>query len=343
MNIPIANIYYLLLYAWDFLDVGDAVAADVAGPTTLMDLFARVLIHGMDDQLRRGLRREYATQSEQVAGLRGRIDFGESVKALVLPQGRTFCRFDDLNHDTLSNQIVRTTILRLLRRADLDEGLAAQLSGLDRRLRSIGEIPLNSDHFHSAMLQRSGPRYALLLRICRFIFDHMFPDQRDGSLKFSDFSDTELERLFEAFVRNFYRRECRDWYEGDRHFNWHDVEASDEDLAFLPRLETDVTLCRDSRVVVIDAKFYGQSLAENRFGGNRVRSDNLNQLYIYVVNMLRRGDPLRDVEGILLYPTVDRTLDLEYRVHGQRIRVCTVDLNCPWPEVRRRLMGLLPA
>lgn len=47
------------------------------------------------------------------------------------------------------------------------------------------------------------------------------------------------------------------------------------------------------------------------------------------------------LEGILLYPVVGQSLDLRYRLHGHPIRVATVGLNVPWPEIRQRLLGLI--
>jgi 5-methylcytosine-specific restriction enzyme subunit McrC len=49
----------------------------------------------------------------------------------------------------------------------------------------------------------------------------------------------------------------------------------------------------------------------------------------------------RQLEGILLYPTVGKSLDLQYRIQGHSIRVVTVDLDSDWREIHERLIGLL--
>jgi 5-methylcytosine-specific restriction enzyme subunit McrC len=43
---------------------------------------------------------------------------------------------------------------------------------------------------------------------------------------------------------------------------------------------------------------------------------------------------------MLLYPAVDRDLDLRYVVHGHPARVATIDLTREWPEIHSRLLAL---
>ncbi len=44
---------------------------------------------------------------------------------------------------------------------------------------------------------------------------------------------------------------------------------------------------------------------------------------------------------MLLYPTVETDLHLQYTLHGHRISVCTIDLAQDWREIHRRLLGLV--
>lgn len=43
----------------------------------------------------------------------------------------------------------------------------------------------------------------------------------------------------------------------------------------------------------------------------------------------------------MLYPTVDRELDLRYVIHGHPVRVATIDLAVEWPAINRRLLTLI--
>ena len=142
MNIPIENLYYLLIYAWNMLEEADQVDVDVAGSTDLLDLLARVLNGGVEHLVRRGLDRAYVARSEEIPGIRGRLLISQSVAKLSFPQGRAWCQFDDLSHDVLHNQIVKSTLGRLLKASDLDKELRKQLrANFDR----LGDVSVNRD------------------------------------------------------------------------------------------------------------------------------------------------------------------------------------------------------
>ena len=62
---PDRNIYYLLCYAWNRLDERDIVDVSGIDTTSLIELFAKVLIGGMGHLLRRGLDQGYISRSEE--------------------------------------------------------------------------------------------------------------------------------------------------------------------------------------------------------------------------------------------------------------------------------------
>jgi 5-methylcytosine-specific restriction enzyme subunit McrC len=77
--IPVRNLYYLFLYAWDRLPEGGAVdVSGVEGPE-LPNLLAKVLLEGTRRLLRRGLDRGYVERDEDTARPRGRMLVGETV------------------------------------------------------------------------------------------------------------------------------------------------------------------------------------------------------------------------------------------------------------------------
>src|ERR1039458_10864091 len=72
-QIPIANIYYLLCYAWDALEERDALTdVDALDSTDRLGLFARVLVNGTRRLLRRGLDRGYLAREDEILGVRDR-------------------------------------------------------------------------------------------------------------------------------------------------------------------------------------------------------------------------------------------------------------------------------
>jgi 5-methylcytosine-specific restriction enzyme subunit McrC len=342
MNIPIQNIYFLLCYAWDVLEEGGMVHVRQEHCRTYADLFASVLESGMTHLLKRGLDRGYITEAENTPALRGKFDVSTTVKQDCLQHARVHCQFDSLSHNVIHNQIVKTTIGMLVRCADLDPGIRNRLLGVYRRLHDISAIELSPKIFGRVTLHRNNGFYGFLLNVCRLIYDNLLIDERTGSAKFRDFLRDEkaMPRLFERFVRNFFRREQVDFWVGSRIIEWQGVVGGADALAFLPQMRTDVSLESSARNIVIDAKYYVDAL--QRFhSSDTIRSGNLYQIFAYLRNLDIREGGRRKVEGVLLYPTVSRALELEYIVQGYRIRVLTLDLDADWRQISHQMLGIL--
>lgn len=103
-------------------------------------------------------------------------------------------------------------------------------------------------------------------------------------------------------------------------------------------METDVTLRSSSRTIVIDAKYSQESVITSQYGKQTLHPDHLYQLFAYLKNLEARDEPDRSAHGIIIYPTAGRDFDLKFRVQGHEIRVRTLDLAAPWPEIRQSLL-----
>jgi 5-methylcytosine-specific restriction enzyme subunit McrC len=96
-RIPIKNVYYLLLYAWDRFTPGHQVEVGEEGSPDLPNLLARVLVGRTRGLMRRGLDRSYEGNVEETGSPRGRFLVGESARRASLVRGRLVCQFDDLS------------------------------------------------------------------------------------------------------------------------------------------------------------------------------------------------------------------------------------------------------
>jgi len=149
-EIPVANIYYLLCYAWDVLDERDSLAeVDAQESTELLALFARVLNSGTRRLLRRGLDRGYLQKQETIAGIRGKMVLAPTLRGDLMRSGRAVCEWDELEYNTLPNQLIKTTLEQLHHadalagpeHADLQEGIRDLL----RWLRPIEPVEIRSE------------------------------------------------------------------------------------------------------------------------------------------------------------------------------------------------------
>tara|TARA_B100000029_G_C17228442_1_gene834455 strand:- start:182 stop:634 length:453 start_codon:yes stop_codon:yes gene_type:complete len=149
-----------------------------------------------------------------------------------------------------------------------------------------------------------------------------------------------MRRLFEKFVFNFFRREQSEFTVSSERMRWEGVSGASEDVALLPHMRTDISLESPTRKIVIDTKFYSQTLQEYR-GKTSVRSANLYQIYSYLQNLGYRSGQNQTLEGVLLYPTVSESLSLDYEIQGHRLRIVTLGLEDDWREIRGQLLQLI--
>jgi len=341
MPIPIRNLYYLLCYAYDALDLlGEAPASGIEGPTPA-DLFARVLSHGTATLLRRGLDRNYVAHDEELRNPRGRIDVSKTVKRALESRGRVACDLDDLVADILPNQILRSTIQNL---ADggIDLDAREQCAVVLERLGPLSPLQLRPDVFRRARRLRMGLMSRTLVAWCELVYKALLPKEGGKGSPFQDFWRQEgaMRTLFEAFVRGFYRREMPELGATSERFAWHGVALDPSSGAVLPMMKTDVSLNSHSKVV-IDTKFVPEALKPGQFGGVRLRSEHLYQLMAYLTNLTAYAKCTPgEVKGVLLYPVIEAPFRYRYELLGHTVEARSLNLDREWPEIRRELEAI---
>ena len=244
-------------------------------------------------------------------------------------------RYEEMSHDILHNQLIKSTLQQLVKMKELDEELRKQASKLIRYFHEVTPIKLNRDLFIGIKLHRSNRHYRFVLDICQFLMESSLLNEEGQTNRFADFyrDPREMAMLFENFVRNFYRNELPSYHVSRETIYWQTKENRDN---YLPRMQTDITLKSKERKIIIDTKYYQQTLTSNR-GSVKVHSGNLYQLYAYLNN--QQSD--LPTSGMLLYPEVNHTLDLDYQIQEYQVQVCTVDLNMGWRKIHERLVEII--
>jgi len=341
MEIPIINIYYLLCYAWDKLEEKNIVEVKEEDHTDLLNLFAKVLVNGMNHLIKKGLDRNYVDIKEDSKCIKGKIDFNETLKRNLLIRSEINCQFDDFSYNILHNRIIKTVIGDLIRSDELDQELKEELNIIFRLLKEIDEIKLSSKIFKTVKLNRNNYFYDFLIKICRLIYDNYLITEETGSGKFKDFTrdEAKMGSLFESFVRNFYRREQEEFSVTRERIKWN-IEAEEEkDMRYMPQMETDISLRSKSKKLIIDTKYYKEAL-KGRYE-DKIISVNLYQMFAYLKNIENKGGLDKDCTGMLLYPTVKKDLDLRYNLPNHNLQIKTINLNQEWKKIHQDLLSLI--
>lgn len=343
MKIPIKNIYYLLLYAWDCLDESAEVLAASEKAGTWVDLAGRLLVAWMREQRRRGFDQNYSDAIETTTTVRGKILCIPTVRYGHLSRGRVVCTVDGLNYDTLPNRIVKAALLCVLDSRDLDRELAQDVRSELKALSRVGDSRLTVHLCHYAQTSSNNRSYRLPISIARLLADHALATEKHGSGAFRDFDRDggPMAALFESFVLQFLRREQTLFKASSKTIEWDVPEAERKTTTLLPRMKTDVTLEGPTVHTILEAKYYAKPLSEY-FGSEKLRASHLYQLFSYLENYDAANRGLMSLVGILLYaqPT-GITLDAEFALHGRPVRVLTIDLSQEWRSIKADLLSLV--
>lgn len=345
MHIPIENIYYLLSYAWNRLEEAETIDVNPSDYNDSINLFARVIVAGSNHLLKRGLDKSYIAIQEDIPGIKGRIMFKDSLNKQLFDQGKANCSFDEFSSNVIHNQILKSTLRKLTRFAELDSDLRTKVWDCYYRFIGVDEIDIQLHHFQKVRIHRNNYGYDFLLKVARLIFENAVLDESSGSYKFVDFTRDEraMAGLFEDFVRSFYSREQSMYKVRREDIKWKADALYGSDLSLLPKMQTDITLESVDHKLIIDTKFYRSTLSSN-FNSEKIHSNNLYQIYSYLSNVAKdsKNPNNESCDGMLLYPTTQQgTVEETYQMGSHRIRVATVDLSQDWRTIHERLLELI--
>jgi 5-methylcytosine-specific restriction enzyme subunit McrC len=340
--IPIENIYYLFCYAWNRFEEAQPIPVGASPGPDLPNLLARVMRGGLGAVLRRGLERTYQPFEDEIATVRGRIDLAASFRLIARKGRRLQCSFDELSHDSAINRILKASLLRLSRAPTLDSELAKELRALAQRFPNVADIQLRRSSFTRIRLHRNNAHYGLLLKIAELAFDCLIPHPSGKGFVFNDVlrDEKKMARVFEEFVRNFYRAEQRTFAVEPLTLMWDAIPLTCGNLGQLPMMRVDIFLRGEQRNIIIDTKYYADAL-QSYHGRESFHSGNLYQIFSYLKNAAAKHPELSAADGMLLYPEVHSTLDASYLIQGHRTRIATVDLAKPWPQIADRMIQLV--
>ena len=113
-NIPIKNIFYLLIYAWDRYQEGKSINLEIEESPDLPNLLSNLLFKLMCRVIKKGLDKDYFEENEISSFVKGKILFNEVFKKNLIKQGKLSVQIDNLGHDTLINRYIKALGKKIL-------------------------------------------------------------------------------------------------------------------------------------------------------------------------------------------------------------------------------------
>lgn len=280
-TIFIKNVYYMLSYAFQPLRAGEYSDVETEEFENIHNLFAAILAKGIGKQLKQGLNREYVVHIEDLGTLRGKIDMPGTIGKRLARRRELTCEYDELSENNLLNQILKTTVMVLLRHGAVDSRHRDDLRKRMLFFAGVDEVDPATVRWSSIRFTRNNQSYRMLISVCQLVLDGMLITTEVGEHRLKSFLDgQDMSRLYEKFILEYYAKECPFVKASSPQIKW---VLDDGVGTMLPTMQSDIVLTQGHRILIIDAKYYSHTTQEY-YEKNTIHSNNLYQIFTYVKN-----------------------------------------------------------
>lgn len=224
-EIPIKNIYYMLTYA--FKELRRNNYEQIAGEAfeEIHDLYAEILAMGISYLLKQGLHKEYVEKKDALPTLRGKLNLWGTIGERLAQRQRLVCEYDELTENNLFNQILKTTVGRLIRHAAVKRGSKQKLKQLMLFFEHVDEVDVSTIRWGALRYDRNSRTYQMLHSFCYFLLESMLLTTAQGEHKMLHFTDDHLNLLFQRFVMAYYCRHFPEFNARAKQIKWNFLEG----------------------------------------------------------------------------------------------------------------------
>lgn len=350
-KVPIANIFYMFSYIWNKVEVLEKTSLDNSEDFESTDIVCKLFLENIKDIIKVGLYKEYNLYNEELRGIKGKLDFKNSINNMSFQNAKAFCEYDELEINNPINQVLKTTALRLYRINDINENHKKELNHILLYFNQVDVIDLTSKSFDIKFNRNNYYTYFTIM-VCKLIFDFTMISENKGKFKFIDIldDDKKMQEIFELFVYKFYSKKLKDFNVSYQNiFNW---KLNNGDAKWLPKMRLDILITNDTETIILDTKYYSNFYSMNNAYFNeetkKFHSNNMYQMFSYMSNINIHSDKIK---GILLYPvpyckeTIDEKYDTEIVNNGTTInavmQIKTIDLSAKWNLIEEELLKIV--
>ena len=338
--IKIRNIYYMLAYAFQVLKQDSYIKTANEEFEHPADLLAAILAKGIANQVKRGLGRDYLSRTEPRFSPVGQVDISASIKQQTMRHKQLVCHYDLFDENTYINQVLKTTAFLLIHSAEVSPQKKKDLRKVMLYFSNVNQIEPRRIRWSNFTYNRNNVTYKMLIYICYLVIQGMLLSEQEGYRKMARYIDDQrMHQLYEKFVLEYYRKHYPELKASASQIDW---DITDGVVEFLPRMQSDITLQYQDKILIIDTKYYEHTMQKNRFSDSRtLHSHNMYQIYTYVKN--KDTTHSGKVSGVLLYAKTDERIvpDHHYVIGGNHICVKTLDLNSDFSKMAKQLDSLV--
>lgn len=330
-KVPIKNIYYIILYAWDRVkDKSVILPKGIEEIDSMNDVLLDLFLNEVEELTRKSLRREYVSNVHQSRFIKGKINISETIRQTNQMIVSEYDEFD-LNHEL--NQILKTYLQKLYY---VDTSQKKRIRRLLINFESVETIEITFNMLKRIIYNRLNVEYRFPIEIGGLLYEQAIPSEIGGALSFYEIMEDEevMSNLFENFIFNYYRFHYPEFVVGRRIYRWNLKPIGNSNYGLIPTMNTDVEVETPTTKIIIDAKYYRSAFTKNH-EKKSFRSDNMYQIKAY---MNKQSSTEKQIKGILMYPSNHYEFDEQFHDEdGNILAFKTINLEKNWESIKNDL------
>lgn len=289
------NLYFMLCYASD--ETKGLMQSEVAFDDEhgIDELFGVLILNALKIMEKGHPIKEYKTVEVCSNKVHGRVDLIKSITSGKIFRGEVYSSVRKLDSDTIYNRIIYLTLSRVIN-SRLNLKTYNQLMIYFDKFRYVTLIDIDEYRRTSINIKGLPYHYRPIITACKITLDNMLASDEESLVKKAELFEVEeskrYERIFEKFVRNFYKTE----YKADVYTPTYRYINKEGKISNI--LKPDMVLQYGNRAVVIDTKWY--TSFDTSTGTD---TNNINQISRYMMKVYddKEIDSSKKLSGVILY------------------------------------------
>lgn len=337
-SIPIENLFYMISYVLELPFQATLNGNKSNIDRSLGELYILLFSIELSKLIKSGLIKSYHDEENELLTVRGKINLSRTIDLRCKGKHTIDCIYDEYSADEYLNRIIKSVASQLIfsnisiEPVELKRSLRQNISIMS----NIAQIPLKNISWEIITFNQCNKRYKTIILLCELIVESLLLISENESNNFKAIEEKLFHKLFERFIRTFFRKTYFEPNVSDLKMEWNPSETYN----FIPMMHTDTTITYIDKTLIIDTKFYKEILGNNR-GSRKFRTDNIYQIFSYVVNYKIQHSNQK-VAGLLLYAATQLSLEkyifpYNCKLGDVPISIDIIDLSVEPPKIEEQL------
>lgn len=337
-SIPIENLFYMISYVLELPFQATLNGNKSNIDRSLGELYILLFSIELSKLIKSGLIKSYHDEENELLTVRGKINLSRTIDLRCKGKHTIDCIYDEYSADEYLNRIIKSVASQLI-----FSNISIEPIELKRSLRqnisimsNIAQISLKNISWETITFNQYNKRYKTIILLCELIVESLLLISENESNNFKAIEEKLYHKLFERFIRTFFRKTDFETNVSDLKMKWNSNDTYD----FIPKMHTDTTITYLNKTLIIDTKFYKEIFGNNR-NSKKFRSGHLYQIFSYVVNYKIQHSNQK-VAGLLLYAATKLSLEkyrfpYNYSLGNVPISIDIINLSVEPPEIEEQL------